>query len=59
MNEVTIQKEDFSHIIKKQDVWLVFTKNNRCWVCEIDGVFLLSDQSFYILKLASKKGRGV
>lgn len=50
--EVEIQKSDFSHIIKKNDVWLVYTKNSKCWVCKIDGIKLNKD--FYTLTLATK-----
>lgn len=55
MNEVEIKQVDFSHMIKKSDVWLVYTKNNKCWVCEIDGI--IEQDDFYILKLATK-GKG-
>ena len=53
MNEIVIRKEDFDYIIKKSDVWLVYTKNsNRAWVCCIGG--LKSDNDFYYLTLATK-----
>lgn len=54
MNEVTISKDFVSQIVKKRDVWLVYTKNDKCWVCKIGGV--KEQDSFYILTLA-KKGK--
>ena len=57
MNEVKtqiiIKKEDFDFIIKKPDVWLVYTKNNkRAWICCIGGITV--DANFYYLDLATK-----
>lgn len=54
MNEVTISKDYVTQIVKKQDVWIVYTKNSKYWVCEIDGI--KTDNNFYILTLA-KKGK--
>ena len=55
MDELIIKKEDFDYIIKKTDVWLVYTKNNnKAWVCCVGG--FSSDDDFYYLKLA-KKGK--
>lgn len=55
MNEVTISIDFVSQIVKKRDVWLVYTKNDKCWVCEINGI--IEQDDFYILKLATK-GKG-
>lgn len=52
MNEVVIKKEDFSHIMKKNDVWIVYTKNNKHWVCKIGGFEESSD--YITLYLATK-----
>ena len=56
MNEVEFKQIDFSHIIKKKDVWLVFTKSNKCWVCEIGGITKKNDM--VVLKLATKGKSG-
>lgn len=56
MNEVEIKQVDFSHIIKKKDVWLVFTKSNKCWVCEIGGI--TDNDDMIVLKLATKGKSG-
>lgn len=52
MNEFEIQKNNCDMIIKKSDVWLFYTKTNKCWVCKIDGIKLQGD--YYILTLATK-----
>ncbi len=52
MNEIIIRKQDFSHIIKKSDVWLVYTTNKRCWVCCIGGYE--EDGDLITLTLATK-----
>lgn len=52
MNEIIIKKQDFSHIIKKQDVWIVYLNNGKYWICEIGG--LIYDDEFITLKLATK-----
>lgn len=54
MDVVQISKANFSHLIKKSDVWLVFTTQGKCWICRPDG--LREDKDFYILELAPKKG---
>lgn len=56
MNEVEIKQVDFSHTIKKKDVWLVFTKSNKCWVCEINGI--ANNEDMIVLKLATKGKSG-
>ena len=51
--EIIISKEDFSYVVKKQDVWLVYTKNKeKPWVCCINGI--ITDNEFYTLILADK-----
>lgn len=52
MNEIIIKKQDFSHIIKKQDIWIVYLNNGKYWICEIGG--LIYDDEFITLKLATK-----
>lgn len=53
--EIIILKEDFSYVVKKQDVWLVYTKNKeKPWICCVGG--LIVDSEFYTLILA-KKGK--
>lgn len=52
MNEIIIKKQDFSHIVKKQDVWIVYLTNDKYWICEIGG--LIYDDEFITLKLATK-----
>lgn len=53
MDELIIKKEDFDYIIKKKDVWIVYTKTNiKPWICCIGG--FSSDNDFYYLKLATK-----
>lgn len=52
MNEVVIKKEDFSHIIKKKDVWIVYTKNNKHWICMIGG--FVDGGEYITLYLATK-----
>lgn len=52
MNELELREEDYDYIIKKTDVWLVYTKKGKCWVCEIGGVKQENDK--YILTLATK-----
>lgn len=52
MNEVIIAKQDLSHIVKKSDVWIVYMKDNKHWVCEVGGVMF--DGSLVTLKLATK-----
>lgn len=53
MNEIIIKKQDFSHILKKQDVWILYTKDNKHWICCIGGV--IYDDEFITLKLATKE----
>jgi hypothetical protein len=56
MDELIIKREDFDYVIKKRDVWLVYTKNSvKPWICSIGGFY--SDNDFYYLKLATK-GKG-
>lgn len=52
MNEIIIQKQDFSHIVKKSDVWILYTKNNKHWICEVDGIEF--GEEIITLKLATK-----
>lgn len=54
MDSIQIPKTSFSHLIKKTDVWLVFTIQGKCWICRPNG--MLEDGGFYILELAPKKG---
>ena len=52
-NTVTILREDFSHIIKKSDVWLVYTtKSRRPWVT-IPGRVSFCDDGTIVIVLAS------
>lgn len=38
-NTIIILREDFDHVVKKTDVWLVYTtKSNRPWVCVPNGI---------------------
>lgn len=51
--EIIILKEDFSYVVKKQDVWLIYTKNKqKPWICSVGG--LITDDEFYTLILANK-----
>ena len=52
MNEIVIYKQDFDHIVKKNDVWIVYTKNKNHWVCEVNGVIF--ENNLITLKLATK-----
>lgn len=52
MNEIIIKKQDFSHIVKKSDVWIVYTTNGKHWVCELNG--FKEDGNFISLTLATK-----
>lgn len=52
MNEIIIKKQDFSHIVKKSDVWIVYTINGKHWVCELNG--FKEDGNFISLTLATK-----
>lgn len=52
MNEIVIYKQDFGHIVKKNDVWIVYTKDNKHWVCKVNGVIF--DNNLITLKLATK-----
>lgn len=52
MNEIVIYKQDFDHIVKKNDVWIVYTKDNKHWVCKVNGVIF--DNNLITLKLATK-----
>ena len=55
MNELELREEDYDYVIKKTDVWLVYTKKGKCWVCEIGGV--KQENNVYILTLATKGDR--
>ena len=38
-NTIIILREDYSHTVKKSDVWLVYTlKTHRPWVAVPDGI---------------------
>lgn len=38
-NTIIILREDLDHIIKKPDVWIVYTtKSSRPWVCIPNGI---------------------
>ena len=52
MNEISIKKEDFSHIVKKSDVWIVYTLNDKHWVCKPNS--FKEDGIFITLTLATK-----
>lgn len=52
MNEIIIKKQDFSYVVKKRDVWIVYTTNGKHWICEIDGINI--DEQLITLKLATK-----
>lgn len=50
---VNILREDFSHIIKKSDVWLVYTtKTRRPWVA-IPGSVSFCDDGTIVIVLAT------
>lgn len=48
-NTIIILREDYSHIIKKSDVWLVYTtKSHRPWVSIPNGVVFCDDGTISI-----------
>jgi len=53
---VEIKSKDYDYTIKKNDVWIVYTTTNKCWVCTIGGV--IKQGNLYILTLA-EKGKSV
>lgn len=58
LNTVTILREDFSHIIKKSDVWLVYTtKTRRPWVT-VPGRVSFCDDGTIIIVLATLAPNG-
>lgn len=50
--QVELREKDYDYIIKKTDVWLVYTTSKKCWVCEIGGV--KQENNVYVLTLATK-----
>lgn len=53
--EVEILRENYSHTIKKQDAWLVYTKQNKCFVCEPNGTEMVGDKIILNLKTRRTK----
>lgn len=51
-NSIEIPMYEVSHIIKKNDAWLVCTKDKKIWVCEVNGIHY--NKPFYLLKLIQK-----
>lgn len=51
--EVEILRDNYSHTIKKQDAWLVYTLQDKCFVCRPNGIQFVGDK--IILKLKSTR----
>lgn len=55
---VEILREDLSHIIKKPDVWLVYTKKlNRPFVCVPDSMITNTDTDTFTFTLDNRGER--
>lgn len=53
--KVEIKANCYDYVVKRKDVWIVYTTNGKYWVCTVGGVQKNND--FYILTLATKKGK--
>lgn len=53
MNEIIIQQQDFSYVVKKKDIWIVYMTNGKHWICEVDGIDI-DDKRLITLKLATR-----
>ena len=56
--EIKVKSNDIDYCVKKQDAFIVYMKNGKVWVCNIDQELPRTNDLFVTLILKSdKKGK--